>query len=1157
MAIILDAEIVKVPPDGYWVLKSGSWIYTGETFRSSTMTFLDSAQFTLLKTGSPTGAAYAYLYQYTGSAGSTARPIGVPLATSDAFDVSTLTTSPVLRTITFSGINRYIIQANVYYVIVIKYLNGTASNNISVGYSTTTSTTGNESRSLDGTTWTYSSANLIFKVYGETMPARRYWVPGGNGLFWSGIMGTGAGTDGNNWSYTSGGVAGATTPSYGDTAYFDANSGIGPITFQDTRVANIDFTGFNGTILLHNSGNAINIYSSYLKLNPGMTINSVYPASPGTICFRSSCVFYTMGLTINGSVMAYGTDLTLYGDLNITGVLLHQHGLFEANDYNVTMACYYAYVPTVAYTCVTNMGSETWTITGYDGQFYDKAWKVQGTNLTLNSETSKLVFNNSSSNPKSLGNGNVGFVFNQVKFTGTGTGDFNILKSNSFNILTVDTPPHSVHFERVTTQYVGILNINGLGASKIILDSTVSGNTWILNISAGTTTCNYVSIRDCLATGGATFNAVDSIDVGNNTGWNFSVTPGMTNTDNISISESVSVAIPLIPPDSLVSYYKLDGDSSDSMWTNNGVDYNVTYSNSYGKIKQGVNGNGTNTHIDINGVTNTFIGTATEWSTKKILGLDPTKNFTISIWFYCTNTCSGKLFSAVNTLDWVTSGWRALELCLEPDAALSYAFRLKRSASNFFSISTGNFGANSWHQIVCTSKANTQYLYLDGNLITSIYFDMQTKIFGSGLPGFVATSLIDSACPTLRYAGLTPTNYEDEVGFWSRALTDDEVKTLNNNGNGIQFPFTSFDPDISVTDTVSISEYVSVDRYPATQPLSINIIDIAYTVETSNANTSYDIDVSVFDTLNISESSNYSIVDPFRFIDVYDSVSIKEDIRFNLNEVENMRISENLTIGISQSESVSDVENLTISENYTVQIPSIDKSISVSENINIANNAYMDVEPVPFFIDIIDIAYTIETSDSEIVYGVGVSDTLNISESVTFSIVDPLYINVFDLVNTREDIRFNLTKVDQLNISENLTIGFSEPGSVSKVENLTVSESYSVGLSQSLSVDVSDTMSISGVFVLDPLLDEKDYLNIEESVSVEMVGITNISVVDNLEIEQNVGFQDIRYVSIIENISIDAPYTVESFLFSPSPGGSRPKATMQGMNPVARNGISM
>ena len=45
---------------------------------------------------------------------------------------------------------------------------------------------------------------------------------------------------------------------------------------------------------------------------------------------------------------------------------------------------------------------------------------------------------------------------------------------------------------------------------------------WNLIAASGTIECTEVSLKNSNASGGATFNAINSVDVSGNSGWNFS-----------------------------------------------------------------------------------------------------------------------------------------------------------------------------------------------------------------------------------------------------------------------------------------------------------------------------------------------------------------------------------------------------------------------------------------------------------------------------------------------------------------------------------------------------------------------------------------------------------------------------------------------------------
>ncbi|MFH2012587.1 MAG: hypothetical protein ABIJ37_07815, partial [Pseudomonadota bacterium] len=102
----------------------------GETFLGKGVA-LDSCEFYINKYGLPTGNVVAKLYAHTGVFGTSGIATGTPLATSNTLDISTLTTSPQMKTFTFGS--PYTPLLDVPYVIAIEYTGGDTSNYLSVG----------------------------------------------------------------------------------------------------------------------------------------------------------------------------------------------------------------------------------------------------------------------------------------------------------------------------------------------------------------------------------------------------------------------------------------------------------------------------------------------------------------------------------------------------------------------------------------------------------------------------------------------------------------------------------------------------------------------------------------------------------------------------------------------------------------------------------------------------------------------------------------------------------------------------------------------------------------------------------------------------------------------------------------------------------------
>jgi len=186
MATIIDSY-VEANQNAEQNILAGSVYATGQAFTADG-SILDSAQFFLIKTGSPTGSAFAKIYATTGTFGTNAKPTGSALATSDAVDISTVTSSYSLISFAFTGVNAITLTNGVNYCVVVSSNNGDGSNLLTVGSDSTSAThAGNSSRSSDETTWStlLAASDLIFYLYGVTPPATG-WVSKPT-YFWDGV----------------------------------------------------------------------------------------------------------------------------------------------------------------------------------------------------------------------------------------------------------------------------------------------------------------------------------------------------------------------------------------------------------------------------------------------------------------------------------------------------------------------------------------------------------------------------------------------------------------------------------------------------------------------------------------------------------------------------------------------------------------------------------------------------------------------------------------------------------------------------------------------------------------------------------------------------------------------------------------------------------
>jgi len=148
-------------------LNSTGKVGIGQSFSGGAMggNVLTSVKFYLKKTLAPTGNAVAKIYATTGTHGSSAIPTGAALASSDNFNVATLTGALALTTLTFSGANQIELDSNQTYFLSLEYSGGDATNTVDVGYDGSAPTHAGNYADLTGTTWTAQAGrDVVFCV---------------------------------------------------------------------------------------------------------------------------------------------------------------------------------------------------------------------------------------------------------------------------------------------------------------------------------------------------------------------------------------------------------------------------------------------------------------------------------------------------------------------------------------------------------------------------------------------------------------------------------------------------------------------------------------------------------------------------------------------------------------------------------------------------------------------------------------------------------------------------------------------------------------------------------------------------------------------------------------------------------------------------------
>ena len=188
---------------------------------------------------------------------------------------------------------------------------------------------------------------------------------------------------------------------------------------------------------------------------------------------------------------------------------------WSVNNNSVTLTSNAAFSGTGTGTRTLKMGSGTWTL---NSTANSNLWNMTATtNLTLNAGSSTVLINGvSASNPRTFIGG--GLTYSTLQITATGSGFVHITGANTFSNLTATAPVALQLAAPATTQTVTTLALNGTSANQVYLFTDTPDSVATLSVASNAPTMTWVGLRDITGTGGATFAATNSFDLGHNTG---------------------------------------------------------------------------------------------------------------------------------------------------------------------------------------------------------------------------------------------------------------------------------------------------------------------------------------------------------------------------------------------------------------------------------------------------------------------------------------------------------------------------------------------------------------------------------------------------------------------------------------------------------------
>jgi hypothetical protein len=360
-----------------------------------------------------------------------------------------------------------------------------------------------------------------------TFPAAKtvYWnlAAGGN---WGGAIA---------WATTSGGTPAINNfPLAQDTAIFEAtglNSGA-TVTFNSGyNINTVDISArTSNTMTLDCNAAGPSVYGDWTN-GTGVTIAnsnvnlSFFILGRNTQNFTSAGVVFPISFNISspaGTVILQDALTTTSGS---TSAFALASGTLDLNGKTLTLSSANGQFRTNAGTknLTFNGGTLLITSVGPQAAFHN----ITPTGFTTTAGTGTGTISLTSATAKIFTG--AGTIFNCTINQG-GAGALNITGSSTFTNITNTynaTGATSILFTAGTTNTFANWNASGASGRLLTIGSATAAS-HTLSKASGTVNADFLSISRSTATGGATWNAANSTDGGNNTGWIFALAPSST-----------------------------------------------------------------------------------------------------------------------------------------------------------------------------------------------------------------------------------------------------------------------------------------------------------------------------------------------------------------------------------------------------------------------------------------------------------------------------------------------------------------------------------------------------------------------------------------------------------------------------------------------------
>lgn len=328
---------------------------------------------------------------------------------------------------------------------------------------------------------------------------------------------TWSGTSGGNWS-TNAWTSRVPLPQ-DDVTISSAFSASQTVTADMPRLGkSITWSGATGSPTW-SFGSVSTANFGNLTLISGMTIsgtNTLSLRGRGSFTITSAGKQFTCAIDIT----CPGGTYTCQDAFSTARALSLRNGTLDANNFGVT-ALSVRDVGTA--TRGLTMGTGTWSLTDTAAV---TLWTLASSGLTFSGASATITVTNASANSRTFGGG---LSYGTLTYTVAGsTGALVITGANTFNTINFSDASNArtLTLPASTTTTVTTFNVNGTTSKLMTVQSSSSGTAATLSKASGIVSCDFLSLQDSAATGGASWYAgANSTNVSGNSGWVFTAPP--------------------------------------------------------------------------------------------------------------------------------------------------------------------------------------------------------------------------------------------------------------------------------------------------------------------------------------------------------------------------------------------------------------------------------------------------------------------------------------------------------------------------------------------------------------------------------------------------------------------------------------------------------